>query len=182
MEPVELETRRLVLRCPRAGDGGVVHASVVESLAALRRFPASLPWALEEPTVEASERYCREACADFTGRKAFAFLAFAKGGGDHVANLALHHVEWTVPKCELGYWVRSSFAGRGLMTEAAAALIAFGFGPLGMRRIEALPESGNHASRRVCERAGLELEGIRRNDRAEPDGSLVDTCVYAAVR
>ena len=180
--PLELQTQRLLLRCPRAGDGALVHASVVESLDKLREFPASLPWAMEAPSVEQSEAYCQDARARFLARTSFPFLAFLKEEATHVANLALHDVNWSVPKCEIGYWVRSSVAGRGLMTEAVAALATFGFHTLRMRRIQALPEAGNIRSCRVCERVGFVLEGTLRNYRIAPDGSLLHTRVYAAIR
>jgi hypothetical protein len=38
--PAEIETPRLLLRCPRAGDGVVVHEAVVESLQELRAWSA----------------------------------------------------------------------------------------------------------------------------------------------
>jgi len=180
--PLEFETQRLLLRCPRAGDGAVVYASVVESLDKLREFPASLPWAMAAPTVEQSEAYCQDAHARFLARTAFPFLAFTKEEATHVGNLALHDVDWSVPKCEIGYWVRASLAGRGLMTEAVAALATFGFDTLGMRRIQALPEAGNIRSCRLCERAGFVLEGTLRNHRIAPDGCLLHTRVYAAIR
>ncbi len=37
----------------------------------------------------------------------------------------------------------------------------------------------NRAGRAVCERAGMVLEGILRNDRLAPNGELRNTCVYA---
>ena len=158
-----------------------MHASVVESLDKLRQFPASLPWAMNDPSVQQSEAYCRDAYARFLARTGFPFLAFLKAERTHVGNLALHDVDWSVPKCEIGYWGRSSVAGRGLITEAVAALTAFGFSRLGMRRIEALPEAGNVQSCRLCERIGFVLEGTLRNHRIAPDGSLRDTRVYAAI-
>ena len=178
----ELETPRLLLRCPEPLDAPIVHASVVESLESLREFPASLPWAMAEPSVEALERYCAEAKEQYLARTAFPFLAFSKETGDHVGNLALHDIEWSVPKCEIGYWVRSRFAGRGMITEAVKGLTDFALDRLEMWRIEALPESDNHRSRRICERAGYALEGILRNYRITPEGVLKHACVYAMVR
>ena len=62
--PSQFESERLLIRCPAPGDGSTVNASVVESLTALRAFPVSLPWALAEPTIEASELFCREGHAN----------------------------------------------------------------------------------------------------------------------
>jgi RimJ/RimL family protein N-acetyltransferase len=180
--PERLETARLLIRCPAAGDGAIVHASVVESLAELRRFPASLGWAMAEPSVEASERFCREGHAGYLQRTGMPMLLFDRSTGEHVGNSGLHRFDWSVPKCEIGWWVRTSRSGRGLMLEAVRAITAFAQDTLGMRRIEALPDDLNVASCRLCERAGYTLEGTLRHERKAPDGALRNTRLYAFVR
>jgi RimJ/RimL family protein N-acetyltransferase len=180
--PTEIKTDRLLLRCPRPGDGAVVHASVLESLSALREFPASLPWAMEDPSVERSERFCGNGATSYVKRTDMPMLVFLKGTDVHVGNIGLHDFEWQVPKCEIGFWGRSSYGGRGFMTEAVRALTAFGLSRLALRRIEALPDESNLRSRSVCERVGYLLEGTMRNDLAWSDGVLRHTCIYAVVR
>jgi RimJ/RimL family protein N-acetyltransferase len=180
--PEAFETERLLIRCPKAGDGQTVYQSVLESLSALREFPASMPWASAEPSLEASEQFCREGQARYLLRKDMPMLLFMKGSGLHVGNSGLHSLEWSVPKCEIGYWGRARFARQGLITEAVRGITAFAFEHLAMRRIESLPDAENRASCLVCERAGYALEGTMRHDRLAPDGSLRNTCLYAVVR
>lgn len=180
--PTEFETDRLLIRCPRPGDGAVIHASVVATLDSLREYPASLPWAMAEPSIQTSEQFARQSDANHRLRTAMPMLLFLKHSGEHVGSSGLHAFDWSVPKCEVGYWGHAAFRGRGLMTEAVVAITAFAFDILGMRRVECLPDDANVASWRVCERAGYVLEGVLRNDRAEPDGTLRSTRVYAAVR
>lgn len=179
--PSELRTRRLYLRCPRPGDGRLVHEAVVETLEHLRAWPASLPWARFEPSVEASEVYCRESAAAFIKRQTFVYLAF-DSSGEFVASTSLHSINWDVPKFELGFWCRASQQRKGLTAEAATELVRLGFDELSGRRITALPDEANHASRAVCAAAGLELEAVMRNECAAPGGELRNTCLYAAVR
>lgn len=57
--PDEFETERLLVRAPRPGDGAATNASVLETLDDLRRFPASMPWAMEDQPVEKTEEYAR---------------------------------------------------------------------------------------------------------------------------
>ena len=61
--PASIDTARLLLRAPRAGDGPAVFAAISGSLPEVRRFPASLPWVADEPSVEAFEVWCRSARA-----------------------------------------------------------------------------------------------------------------------
>jgi RimJ/RimL family protein N-acetyltransferase len=177
----ELSTTRLLLRCPREGDGTSVHEAVVESLKELRAWPASLPWAMEQPSVDVSEAYCRESAAAFIKRSALVYLVFDKEGR-LIASTSLHSINWNVPKFEVGFWCRSSLTGRGYTKEAIAELVRYAFDSLGAHRVDALPDEENTASRAVCESVGMSLEGVLRNERITPQGSLRSTCVYAAAR
>lgn len=77
--PDTLHTERLTLRSPRPGDGQAVFEAVVDSLAELRQFPASLPWAVYEPSVESSEAFARTGYTDFTARRGFPFILLLRG-------------------------------------------------------------------------------------------------------
>jgi len=176
--PDYFETDRLLVRSPRPGDGDAVYHGVVETLAQLRAWPISLPWALAEPSIDSSEVFCREGHSAFLTRKDLPMLLFLKDGNMFVGATGLHHLDWTVPKFEVGYWCRKQFQGRGLVTEALGGITRFAFSLLGARRLSSFTDSENVASRRVLERASFALEGIMRNDRMTPDGVLRSTCVY----
>src|SRR5262249_53403491 len=60
---------------------------------------------------------------------------------------------------DFGYCLNREFWGRGYMTEAAQAILAFGFGYLRAQRIFAECHVTNSASARVMEKAGMRLEG-----------------------
>ena len=177
----QLRTRRLLLRCPREGDGQLVHEAVVETLEQLRAWPASLPWAMFEPSPAASETYCRESAAAFIKRTALVFLVFDQSG-HLVASTSMHAINWTVPKFEIGFWCRASRQRQGLATEAVAELVRYAFEGLGASRIDALPDEANAPSRALCLSVGMQLEGVLRNERVTPSGQLRNTCMYASVR
>jgi RimJ/RimL family protein N-acetyltransferase len=63
---------------------------------------------------------------------------------------------------EIGYWIGLDYWNRGYATEAAAALIEFGFGELNLNRIQARYFTRNPASGRVLEKAGMKYEGVLR--------------------
>jgi RimJ/RimL family protein N-acetyltransferase len=177
--PAEFETARLLIRCARPGDGQLVHEAVVETLTDLRKWPASLPWAMHDPSVEASEEFCRKSQVEYLARTGFPLLLFHKIDNRYVGGSGLHDVSWSVPSCEIGYWCRKSYQRQGLLTEAVIGITEFAFSALGMRRIVSLPDARNGASCRVAERAGYLLEGTLHQERKTPEGSLRDTCVYA---
>jgi RimJ/RimL family protein N-acetyltransferase len=177
--PTSVETERLILRPPQAGDGAVLHAAIAESLVELRRFLASLPWVAVEQTVESSELYCRNAQANFISRKDLPFLVFEKSSGQLLGATGLHRTVWSVPKTEIGYWGRTSRCGNGFTSEAVEAISTYAFANLRAVRLEIITDEENDPSRRVAERCAFVLEGILHSERRAPDGKLRNTCIYA---
>jgi RimJ/RimL family protein N-acetyltransferase len=177
--PTAIDTERLLMRPPRAGDGPLLLAAITESLPELRRFLASLPWVAAEQTIESSELYCRNAHANFVARKDLPFLLFEKASGELVGASGLHHIVWATPKVEVGYWVRASKSRNGFVSEAVQALSAYAFDHLHAVRLELITDEDNQRSRRVAERCRFTLEAILRNERRAPTGDLRNTCIYA---
>jgi ribosomal-protein-serine acetyltransferase len=64
---------------------------------------------------------------------------------------------------EIGYWLRSDLAGRGLMTEAGRATVDFAFGELEIHRLELQAGVDNVASIRVAEKLGFRRAGLLRH-------------------
>lgn len=73
---------------------------------------------------------------------------------------------------EMGYWLGQPYWNQGYTTEAARAILAFGFGELMLNKITASHIAGNLASGRVMEKAGMKYEGcspghVKKWDRYE---------------
>jgi len=79
---------------------------------------------------------------------------------------------------DIGYTFNPSHWGKGFGTEAAAALLAFGFGSLKLHRIFATCDSENRASARVMEKIGMQYEG-RLRDYTFEKGTWRDSLIYA---
>lgn len=65
-------------------------------------------------------------------------------------------------RAELGYWIAQSRWGQGIATEAARAVLQYGFTALGLHRIEAHHYPENPASGAVMRKLGLRHEGRLR--------------------
>ncbi len=63
---------------------------------------------------------------------------------------------------ELGYWLGREFQGKGLITRACRAMIAYAFRELKLHRVEIHCASRNHRSRAVPERLGFRQEAVLR--------------------
>ncbi len=64
---------------------------------------------------------------------------------------------------EIGYVLNRAFWGMGIATEAAKAVIEFGFRTLSLLRIEALFMEENARSLSVMKKCGMTYEGIKRS-------------------
>jgi RimJ/RimL family protein N-acetyltransferase len=176
--PETLATPRLVLRPPRPGDGPLVNAAVLESLAELKPW---MPWADPAPTVEDSEEFARRAQATFRTRTELNWLFVLAGTGELAGIGGIHTLDWKVPRGEIGYWARTRFAGRGLVREAVNALTRLCFDTLGLVRIEIRCDPRNEPSARVARAAGYQLEGVLRQQSRGVGGDLRDTLLFARV-
>ena len=78
---------------------------------------------------------------------------------------------------EMGWALGVEYRGQGYATEAARALMDYGFTSLGLHRIHADTNTDNLASRRIMERLGMRREGLLRGAVYE-DGKWVDRTVY----
>jgi RimJ/RimL family protein N-acetyltransferase len=177
--PSSLETQRLILRSFCIEDAHALHAALSESIKELRSNLWFLPWVAEEPTLQSAEVRCRKAMTNFILRTDLPYLAFEKSSGRLVASIGLHRTDWSLPKTEVGYWVRTSETGKGYASEGVTALTSWAMNQLGAKRVELVTDEQNVGSRAVAERCGFRLEGVLRHVMQSPDGKLRNSCVYA---
>lgn len=76
-----------------------------------------------------------------------------------VGSAGLNPVGWHGPEVEIAYHLARDLWGNGLATEAAGAVLAYGFTELNLERVIGLTFPENAASRRVLEKIGMEERG-----------------------
>jgi [ribosomal protein S5]-alanine N-acetyltransferase len=166
-ERLVLRTERLELVPFAREDAPLLHGLLTDP--AVRRFllddeVVTLEWV--EGEVEAS-------LASFE-RHAYGLWKLLLASGE-VVGFAGYREFREPPELELLYGLLPGFWGRGLATEAAAALIRYGFEELGFERVRASTDAQNAASIRLMERLGM-----RFSKREERDG--LDTIGYELER
>jgi RimJ/RimL family protein N-acetyltransferase len=87
-------------------------------------------------------------------------------------------------KHDIGYVLARSHWGRGLMSEAATAIVALALTDPACYRVWALCDADNRASARVMEKAGMSFEGVLRRWVVHPNVSDAprDALCYARVK
>ncbi len=84
-------------------------------------------------------------------------------------------------EADLGFEVDPDFWGQGYASEAARAIVRYGFDELRLHRIWAWSNADNMGSRRVLEKLGLRQEG-RLRDKEFFKGRWWDTLIYAILK
>ena len=175
--PARLSTARLDLFHPQARHADAVRESVNASLDALR----FIGWAQQPFADDDARRFCEADAERVAAGDCLIYFAFERASGRFVGNLDLHSFDFEVPRCQIGYVGDTRLAGRGLMREAALALIDLGFG-LGVERIEAWCDLRNARSIHFAQSLGLLYEGLMRGVSRDPQGVLRDEVLLARLR
>ena len=158
-----LNTRRLVLRPIQRTDA--------EALVSIKSLAMSLNDA--EKTVDAMVNELR---------KPFAFHWVITLDGNVIGRIKAWDVNPYNGHLQLGYDIGTAYRSNGYMTEALQAVIRYMLSAVQANRVYCSVRAGNYASRRVCEKAGMTLEGIMRQHYACQDGSYEDVCIYGIIR
>jgi ribosomal-protein-alanine N-acetyltransferase len=109
----------------------------------------------------------KENVAAWESGKVYTFTVERKTDGVPLGRIAIRRgaEDW-----EIGFWTHPDHQGQGYMTEAAEAVLEFGFRTLKARHIFATHALWNAASRRVLEKIGMKFERrvprcYRKNER-----------------
>lgn len=169
-----ITTERLVLR-----DYTLTDAPAIERLVGARevaRNTLRIPHPYPEGEAERWIATHDEARAN--GNHVFAITL--RVGGDLIGTVGLH-VTADHDHGEIGYWIGVPYWGHGYATEAAGAVMQFGFDALSLNRIFASHFSRNPASGRVLQKIGMQHEGTLRQH-FKKWNEYVDLECYALLR
>src|SRR2546423_1594041 len=90
------------------------------------------------------------------------FAIVDSASGQLLGSVALNQIECKHRRGEVGYWLAREARGHGHARRAVRLICAWGFGSLGLERIQLLAATDNRPSQRVAEGAGFTREaGLR---------------------
>ena len=168
-----IHTPRLVVRCWEPADAPLLKEAVDASLDHLRPW---MPWAKDEPqSLEQKVELLRGFRGRFDLGEEFVYAIFDRDESRVLGGTGLHRRSDEGSR-EIGYWLRPDATGRGLMTEAAAALTRVAFDIDGVDRVEIHCDPQNTASAAVPRRLGYEHEATLRRRLAYPE--IRDTMIW----
>lgn len=156
MDAPTLTTARLVLRPFTPEDAAAVHAHLADREVAATS--ASIPHPYPPG---AAETWIATHAPRAAVEEAVVLAITLRESGALVGSIELRLVP-AHRRAELGYWVGRPHWGQGYATEAADALVRWGFATLGLHRVNAAHLTRNPASGRVLAKIGMKHEGRLR--------------------
>lgn len=152
----KLETERLIIRGFKPSD-----ANIVRELAGDKR--------IADTTLNIPHPYEKGMAKDWISKHK---LKFESGESLHLA-ITLKpdrqligaiglHIEKKHCRAELGYWIGKDYWKCGYCTEAARAIIEYGFKQLKLNKVKSSHFARNPASGKVMRNIGMKKEGFRR--------------------
>lgn len=170
-----LDTKRLRLRAFNLSD-----APDVQRLAGHKAVAATTALIPHPYPDGAAATWIDTHHAKWTAREELILAITLKTTGELLGSISLRFAvasEWA----EFGYWMGLPHWNKGYTTEATRALLDYGFGSLGLNRIQAHHMAGNDASGRVMEKAGLSREGCSPQA-IKKNGQFHDLIFYGILR
>ncbi len=101
--------------------------------------------------------------------------------GNYAGGCGINQISRMTGVANLGYWVRSSLAGRGIAPAAVLRLVPWVFENTTLNRLEIVAAIGNHRSQRVAEKVGAHRDAVLRK-RTLVNGLPSDAVLYSILR
>jgi RimJ/RimL family protein N-acetyltransferase len=155
-----LRTSRLELRPIGAGDVDALWPHVSDP-----ELPRLMTWEAHRDRSETAA-FVKSAIA--AQNEGTGYVWTLRREEDFCGLIGLHDVvrtirAWRQDRAELGYWCCAAFRNQGLITEAAQAVLYFGFRELGLHKTTVGCATENVPSQRVIEKLGFRLVGEQRD-------------------
>ena len=93
-----------------------------------------------------------------------------RGAAGYIGDIGLHNLSAAHARAEIGFKLASAHQGQGMMSEALGCVLAYGFGEMGLNRVEAVVDPANGACLGLLEKAGFSREGLLREYEHEEKG------------
>lgn len=167
-----LTTERLVLRALRPTDAEQVFVLRSDPVA-MQHVPRPLATSLADATA-LIERINGMVAA----QQSVQWAITLKGEDTFIGLIGFWRIVHVHHMAELGYMLLPTHWGQGLVSEAIAAVVQFGFDTLHLHRAEAITRPQNTASIRALEKNGFVREGHMKED-IHWNGTFHDSLYFA---
>jgi ribosomal-protein-serine acetyltransferase len=127
-------------------------------------------------TIDAAKEYLKDLSDKFSKKELYGFGVYFQSS--LIGMLYIKNIDWSVPECEIGYFMDQSHQGKGIMSGILKSAVEYYFIKLRMVKIFLRIGPENKGSQRVAEKNGFRQEGVLRKAFRTGSGELVDVEYY----
>lgn len=158
---LRLKGRHLYLRRLKLEDAPAVYEAIKASRRELDEF---FVWSPLVRAIKDTEEFIKSRRRITAKNRELVFGIFSSSDSTYMGNIGLNPVPASPHSAEVGYWVSTSFTGRGVATASAALITIAAFEELGYHRLVLRAATDNVASNRVAKKLGMKLGGVQRHE------------------
>jgi RimJ/RimL family protein N-acetyltransferase len=134
------------------------------------------------PRPEGMRAYVDQALRELDSGVSLPFVTIAKASGRAVGSTRYMNIEAPHRRLEIGTtWIGKSHQRTAINTEAKYLMLRHAFETLKCIAVDLRTHEKNAQSRAAIERLGAKQDGLLRNHRIMPDGSLRNTATYSII-
>lgn len=170
-----IKTERLILRRIKVSDYKEMFANWAND-ERVTRYVSWNPHKTPKETKRLLRKWCRGYRKDNTYSWAIEYE------GKLIGNISVVNIKEKHESMEIGYCMGFDYWNKGIMTEAAKAVIDYLFTEVGVNRVEIRHAVKNPGSGRVAQKCGLTLEGIKKESYKSSGGEFLDIAEYGILR
>ena len=166
------------LRLLDESDSEVFYALVSTCVDQLKRyFPVTL---VEVSSTENASIYLQTRF-DLAGlQEAYHFGIFVENA--LIGYITVKNITRVIMRYELGYFLKKSFEGNGIVSKYVGEVVDYAFSQLNMNKVFLRIGLDNPGSKRIAEKNGFLLEGLLRQEFRIENGRYVDLEYYGRLR
>ncbi len=139
-------------------------------------------WVTSVPSEATINNYIETALSNKKHQTALPFTVIDTKTNSVIGTTRYMNIEAENRRLEIGStWYAKSYQRTGVNTICKFLLLQYAFEILGTIAVEFRTHWFNHASRNAITRLGAKQDGVIRNHRISPDGTLRDTVVFSII-
>lgn len=174
MLSTNIETERLILKPLKEGDAQALYE--IFSDHDVMKYWNTSPW----QSISDAKSFIKNSTEAMHSNSEIVLGIYLKSNDTLLGKILLFNYVQESRRAEIGFGIGSHFWGKGIVSEAAKALVAYAFDTLNLRRIEAEIDPDNVSSGNVLKRLGFIKEGVLR-ERWEINGAVSDSALYGLI-
>lgn len=173
-----LYTPRLKLKTLKVIDTGKFFVLIKENRERLKEdFPITTK---KTTSFEKTESYLNELIKGEKEKQSIVFGIWLKK--ELIGCISAIKIDWTVPKCELAYYIDQKYEGMGFIRESIREVCRFCFTSLDMAKICIRATKKNSRSQKTALAAGFIEEGILKDEFRTGENKVVDVVYFGMTR